>query len=247
MVRVALIVGLAACASGSQGAGTAPVTPLATPVPETVWDAGTFVIVDNQVIQPGSDETFEILETSAGYRISIDWKRPLPTGEPADGHVAFETDKRFSPIAGSDTMNRRLADRVEVTRSLLRRDPDGRLTTEQVAADGTKNVAQSQGRNDFFIGGRLTTFLVALCQAPADQTAPVVYPDKATRLDPPQPLPIPGTTRDVMYRRLTYTASQNSVVVACEAGKLAGEVTRGVTIVRRGDLALAAALAGLRP
>lgn len=241
MVRVALIVAVAACAGGSQGGGTAPVTPLAAPPPETVWDQGTFVIVDKQVVQPG-EESFAIHKTGSGYRIAIDWKRPLPTGEPADGQVAFETDERFSPIAGRDTMSLRLADRVEVTKSVLRRDPDGRLTTEQLGADGTKNVAQSQGRNDFFIGGRLTTFLVALCQAPDDQTAPVVYPDKATRLDPPRPLPIPGTTREVTYRRLTYTTSQNTVVVACEDGKLAGEVTRGVTIVRSGDLALAATL-----
>ncbi len=247
MVRVALIVVAAcaaACSGGSQAPGTAPVAPLGTGsgAPETLWDAGTFIIVDKQVVEPSSEESFKIHQTEAGYRIAIEWKRPIPTGEAADGKVTFETDTRFSPITGHDVMNLHAKTGVEVTTSMLERDGDGHLSTTTVAANGSKESAQSKGRNDFFIGGRLTTFLVALCQASPDLTAPIVYPDKATSLSPPKQLPVEGSTRDVTVRILTYIESQNRVVVACEGGKLAGEVTRGVTIVRSGDLALAATL-----
>jgi hypothetical protein len=240
---VALIV-VAACSGASQAPGTAPVAPLGSgaTATDTLWDAGTFIIVDKAVVDPASEETFEIHKTASGYRLAIEWKRPIPTGEPADGKVTFETDAHFSPITGRDTMTLHAPSGIEVTTSTLQRDADGRLMTTSVAANGSKESAQSTGRNDFFIGGRLTTFLTALCQASPDLTAPIVYPDKATTLEPPRPLPIEGTTREVTYRVLTYTESKNRVVVACEGGKLAGEVTRGVTIVRKGDLKLAATL-----
>ena len=56
---------------------------------------------------------------------------------------------------------------------------------------------------------------------------------------PARPMPIEGTTRKLTYRKLTYVLSKNEVIAACEDGKLAGEVTRGTTIVRAGDLELA--------
>src|SRR5690606_40308993 len=105
-----------------------------------------------------------------------------------------------------------------------------------------KESASSRGPNDWYIGGTITAFLVALCGADASFTAPKVYPDKDTTLEPPEPLPIEGSQRALAFRRLTYTGSGRVVVAACEDGKLAGEYTRGATIVRSGDVALARVL-----
>jgi hypothetical protein len=81
-----------------------------------------------------------------------------------------------------------------------------------------------------------------MCVVDANAPSPVVFPDKATTLSAPQPMPIEGSARDVTFRKLTYAKTGHEVVAACENGKLAGEVTRGVTIVRSGDLALARVL-----
>lgn len=154
----------------------------------------------------------------------------------------LETDERFSPTSGEDVNNLHGATGVVVTKSSLRRDPDGRLSTESTEANGKKDINQSATTNDWFIGGRLTTLLTVLCQASADFTSPVVYPDKQTALAPAQPLVIEGTARTVTTRVLTYLASKNRVVAACENGKLVGESTPDATIVRAGDLALARTL-----
>ena len=242
MVRVALIAGalgaVAACRGASQAPGTAPVAPAETP-----WDRGTFVIAEGDPAAATTEENFQITRTPAGYRIRVTWKRPSPTGEATDGQVTFETDEHFSPITGDDVMNRHAPSGTVVTKSSLRRDADGRLATEVLAADGTLETATSAGPNDWFIGGGLTTFLVALCQAGPDVRSPIVYPDKVTRLDAPKLLPVEA--RDVTYRVLEYVESKNQVIVACEDGKVVGEVTGGVVVVRRGDTALATALARL--
>lgn len=242
MARVLPIALLAAC-SGGQGPGGAPTAPLggSAAVPDSIWDQGTFVVVDKDKVAADTEESFQIWKTATGYRFTITWKRPLPTGEPADGKVTLETDAKFSPLTGEDVMNLHGTGGVETTRSTLRRDTDGRLATEVVTAAGT-DANKSTRPNDWFIGGRLTTFLTVMCQASPDFTAPVVYPDKDTTLVEPKLLPIEGSTREVFVRLLTYTASQNKVIAACEDGKLVGEVTRGVTIVRSGDLALARTL-----
>ncbi len=210
-------------------------------MPDTLWDHGTFVIIDRGKVEP-TTEAFQIYRTSTGYRFLITWNRPAPTGEPADGKVTLETDAHFSPVTGDDIMSLHAAAGTEVTRSSIRRDPDGRLATESTEANGSKDVNKSAKPNDWFIGGRLTTLLTVICQASPDLTSPVVYPDKLTTLEPAQPVPIEGTTRAVTVRVLTYLESKNRVVAACEDGKVAGEVTRGVTIVRTGDLALARTL-----
>ncbi len=242
MVRVLLIVLLAGCAGNAQGPGTTtPLTGSADSVPDSLWDEGTFIVVDKERVEPG-EEKFRIYRTDSGYRFAISWNRSIPTGEPADGSVTLETDDRFSPTSGDDVMNLHAATGVEVTKSSIRRDPDGRLATVSIEANGKREVNQSAKTNDWFIGGRLTTLLTVICQASPDFSAPVVYPDKQTSLDAAQPLPIEGTTRSVTVRVLTYLESKNRVVAACEDGKLVGEVTRGVTIVRTGDLALARTL-----
>ena len=94
------------------------------------------------------------------------------------------------------------------------------------------------------IGGSITTFLVALCHADASITQPIVYPDKDTSLAAPKPIVV--GTRTVTTRSLIYQASRREVVAACEDGKLAGEVVRGVVVVRSGDLELARVLAQSR-
>lgn len=240
MIRVLLIVLLAGCSGGAQGPGTvAPLGGSAAAVPDSVWDQGSFIVVAKNNALPG-EEKFQIFRTASGYRFVISWTRP---GETADGTVTLETDERFSPTSGDDVNNVHAASGVVVTKSSLRRDPDGRLSTESVEASGKKEINQSATTNDWFIGGGLTTLLTVLCQASPDLASPVVYPDKQTTLEPPQPLAIEGTTRVVTTRVLTYLDSKNRVVAACEDGKLVGEVTRGVTIVRVGDLALARTLA----
>lgn len=242
MVRVALIAVLAACSGGTQGPGTvAPLGGSAATIADSLWDHGMFVVVDKDKVE-ASEETFKIFRTATGYRFVISWKRPTPTGEPADGTVTLETDAHWAPVSGDDTMNLHAAAGIEVTHSSIRRDPDGRLATESTEANGTKEVAKSAQRNDWFIGGRLTTLLTVICQAGPDVASPIVYPDKLTTLGAAQPVAIEGTTRAVTVRVLTYVESKNRVVTACEDGKLAGEVTRGVTIVRTGDLPLARAL-----
>lgn len=240
MRRVLLIAVIAGCS-----ATPAPVPPApepAGPPAETLWDSGTFITVGADLVLPGVDEKFEIYRTADGYRFTVTWHRPAPTGEPSEGEVSLSTDRRFTPLWGTMVTTIRAASGSEVTRSTIQREPDGRLVTEVIHPDGRKESAQSTGPNDWFIGGTITTFLVALCQADPEVTQPTVYPDKLTSLKPPKPLSIDGTTRTVTSRTLTYQQSGRRVIVACENGKLAGEVARGTAVVRTGDLVLARAL-----
>lgn len=241
MVRVLLIALAAACGAAPEPAPVAPLAPEAVPQ-DSLWDQGTFIEVDKEKIAPDTEESFQIYRTASGYRFVVTWKRPAPTGEPSDGKVTLETDNQFDVIAGEMVSTLHTPGRDEVTRSRINREPDGRLVTEIVAADGSTSGATSKGRNDWYIGGTITSFLTALCQADESRTSPRVFPDKETTLEPAAPMPIEGTARATTYRRLTYAVSKHQVVAACEDGKLAGEVTRGVTIVRRGDLALARVL-----
>jgi hypothetical protein len=240
MRRVLLIAVIAGCSAPAP----APVAAnsAAPPSAETLWDRGTFVTVDKDFVLPDVEEKFEIYRTGDGYRFAVTWKRPAPTGEPSDGEVVLFTDDHFSPVQGKMITTQHLTGRTDVTRSTIQRDPDGRLSTEVVAADGTKEVARSNQPNAWFIGGTITTFLVALCQADASITQPLVYPDKATTLGPHKPLPIEGAERNLTSRILVYDQSRRQVIAACENGKLAGEVARGTTVVRTGDLALARVL-----
>jgi len=239
MRGVPLIAVMAACSS-------APPKPIAPeqppPTAETLWDSGTFIVVDKEVILPDTEEKFEIYRTGDGYRIVVKWKRPAPTGEPGDGEVTLFTDDHFSPRQGKMISTLHMPSGDNVTRSTIAREADGRLTSEVLAADGTKDSAASKGPNDWYVGGTITTFLIALCQANTSVTAPIVYPDKATSLAPFKPLPLDGTERNVQSRILTYEQSRRQIIAACENGKLAGEVARGTTIVRTGDLALARVL-----
>lgn len=238
MVRVTLIAALIACSAPAPRRPAAP-SPAA---PETLWDHGTFIEVDKTKVAPDTHEKFEIWKTTDGYRFVVHWNRPMPTGESSDGAVTLVTDLDFDVLAGEMSSIIHLPSRNEVTTSRITRAPDGRLVTEIVAADGTKTSESSKTPNDWYIGGMITSFLTAMCQADEKVTGPSVFPDKATTLEPLQQMPVPGTARATMYRKLTYTVSGREVVAACEDGKLAGEVTRGVTIVRDGDLALAAVL-----
>ena len=241
MRGVLLIAVLAGCS-----ASPAPVAPRpepSSPPAETLWDSGTFVMLDRDFVLPDTEESFEIFRTDAGYRITVKWTRPAPTGEPSDGEVTLSTDSRFSPLRGEMKTAIKYTAHQEVTRSTIQRETDGRLTTDIFAPDGSKQQTASKGRNDWYIGGTITTFLVALCQAPAAASTPTVYPDKATTLGALEPLVIEGSEREVMHRVLEYQQSGRRVIVACEDGKLAGEVARGVVIVRRGDLELARTLA----
>lgn len=241
MVRVLLIAGLAGCSGAAQPPATAPVVP-ATDAADVLWDRGTFVIVDKANIVSATEETFEIYKTSTGYRFDVTWKRPAVTGEPSDGTITLTTDARFSPTSGDDVMTLHDASGDKVSKSSIRRNPDGRLSTIAEGADGTKDESVSKKPNDWYIGGRVTSFLTALCQSSADFTAPIVFPDKETTLAPPKQLAIEGSTRDVHVRVLTYTVSKREVVAACEDGKVIGEVTAGTTVVRSGDMALARTL-----
>jgi hypothetical protein len=240
MRRVLLIAVIAGC-SAPAAAPVAP-TPAASQPAETLWDRGTFVTVDKDVVLPDVEEKFEIYRTSEGYRFVVTWKRPAPTGEPSDGEVVLVTDDRFSPVQGSMITTQHTTGGAAVTRSTIQRDPDGRLSTEVVTADDKKEIARSSQRNAWFIGGSITTFLVALCQADASVTQPLVYPDKATTLGPHKPLPIEGAARAVTSRILEYEQSHRKVIAACENGKLAGEVARGTAVVRSGDQSLARVL-----
>jgi len=234
MVRVTLIAALIAASGACSAPARPPVAPSAPPR-ETLWDHGTFIEVDKTKIAPDTQETFEIWKTADGYRFVVTWKRPMPTGEPSDGAVTLVTDLDFAVQAGEMTSTVHMASRNEVTTSRITRAADGRLVTEIVAADGTKTTDSSKTPNDWYIGGMITSFLTAMCQASEKVTSPSVFPDKETTLDPLVQMPVPGTARATMFRKLTYTVSHRDVVAACEDGKLAGEVTRGVTIVREGD------------
>jgi hypothetical protein len=238
MRRVALIAVIAGCSAPAAPAAKAP-EPAPTTA-ETLWDRGTFITVDKEFVLPDVEESFEIYRTGGGYRIVARWKRPAPSGERGDGEVTLNTDVHFRPLQGAMTATVHRA-RAEVTRSTIARELDGRLSTEVIAADGTKETAGSKQPNDWFIGGTITTFLVALCQADESLTSPIVYPDKTTRLAGFEPLAVEGRT--VTTRKLVYEQSRREVVVACENGKLAGEVARGVVIVRKDDRVLARALA----
>jgi hypothetical protein len=240
MRRVPLIAVIAGCSAPSP-APIAP-TPAAPQTAETLWDRGTFVTVDKDVVVPDIEEKFEIYRTATGYRFAVTWRRPAPTGEPSDGEVVLFTDDHFSPVQGKMITTLHQASRTDVTRSTIAREPDGRLSTEVLAGDGSKQLGHSERPNDWFIGGTITTFLIALCQADASVTQPLVYPDKATTLAPPKPLPIDGTDRNVTSRILVYDQSRRQVIAACENGKLAGEVARGTAVVRTGDLSLARVL-----
>ena len=159
-MRVVLLIAvLAGCARTSASTAPAPPeVPAGEAAPETLWDSGTFITVDKEVVLPGVEESFEIYRTADGYRITVRWKRPAPTGEPSDGEAVLVTDPDFRPLQGS-MMSTLHAARDEITRSTIQREPDGR-----------------------------------------------------------------------------------QVIAACENGKLAGEVARGTTIVRKDDLALARVL-----
>jgi hypothetical protein len=241
MRRVLLIAMIAGCSAPAPVpvAPSAPaVQPPAQPA-ETLWDRGTFVTVARDYVLPGIEEKFEIYRTPSGYRFVVTWKRPASTGEPSEGEVMLATDDHFSPVQGTMVTTTHLASRTDVTRSTIQREPDGRLSTEVLAADGTKEQGHSTKPNDWFIGGTITTFLVALCLADESVTAPLVYPDKATTLGPFKPVPLEATSRTIMSRTLVYEQSHRQVIAACENGKLAGEAVRGTAVVRTGDLALA--------
>lgn len=240
MRRVLLIAVIAGCSAASPAPVAA--TNEAPAAAETLWDRGTFVTVDKDYVLPDVEEKFEIYRTADGYRFVVTWKRPAPTGEPSDGELVLSTDDRFSPVQGKMITTQHGTSRTDVTRSTIVREPDGRLSTEVLAADGTKQVGHSEQPNAWFIGGTITTFLVALCQADATVTQPLVYPDKATTLGPHKPLPIEGSERNVTSRILVYEQSHRQVIAACENGKLAGEVARGTAVVRTGDLPLARVL-----
>jgi hypothetical protein len=242
MRRVLLIAMIAGCSAPATPPAAPTPPPAAPPPAETLWDRGTFVTVHRDLVLPEVEEKFEIYRTPSGYRFVITWKRPAPSGEPSDGEVVLITDDHFSPVQGSMVTTVHLASRADVTRSTIQREPDGRLTTEVLAADGSKEQGHSSQPNDWFIGGTITTFLVALCQADESITKPLVYPDKTTTLAAFKPLPIDGVTRTVMSRTLVYDVSHREVIAACEGGKLAGEVARGTAVVRSGDLALARVL-----
>jgi hypothetical protein len=233
---------LIACLAGCSA--PAPVAPKPS-VPtseqaETLWDRGTFVTVERDLVLPGIEETFEIYRRPDGYRIFVRWKRPVPSGELADGETTLFLDDRFGTVQGSMLSNIHETGHDLITRSSIQREPDGRLTTEIVAADGSKQNAGSKQANDWYIGGAVTSFLFPLCQVDASVTAPMVYPDKVTSLAAFKPIALEG--RSVLARELVYQQSQRRVVAACEDGKLAGEVVRNLAIVRTGDLALAKAL-----
>ncbi|HEY5950549.1 MAG TPA: hypothetical protein VIV40_33890 [Kofleriaceae bacterium] len=240
MRRVPLIAVIAGCSATPAPVAPAPPPP-AQPT-ETLWDRGTFVTVDKDVVLPDVEEKFEIYRTGDGYRFVVTWKRPAPTGEPSEGEAVLTTDDHFSPLQGKMTTTLHTTSRAEVTRSTIQREPDGRLSTEVIAWDGSKETGHSTQPNDWFIGGTITTFLVALCQADAAITQPIVYPDKATTLAAFKPLAVEGTQRSVSSRMLVYDQSHRQVIAACENGKLAGEVARGSAVVRSGDLALARVL-----
>jgi hypothetical protein len=240
MWLVLLIAVLSACSKGSP-APVVPAGPL-QPAAETLWDSGTFIVVDKEVILPDTEENFEIYRREGGYRITVKFKRPAPTGERSEGEGTLLVDDRFSPQQGTMTTTLHFTDHQEVMRSKLQREPDGRLSTEVTNADGSKEAAHSNAPNDWFVGGSVTSFLIPLCQADASITAPTVYPDKATALAPFKALPIEGSDRNVQSRVLTYDLSHRQIIAACENGKLAGEVARGTTIVRKGDLVLARVL-----
>ncbi len=242
MRRVALIAVIAGCSAPARAPTAANAAEPATAAAETLWDRGTFVTVANDLVLPDVEESFEIYRRDGGYRIAVTWKRPAPTGEPAEGEVTLVTDERFSPLQGAMVTRLHLAQGVETTRSTIERQPDGRLATEVIAADGSKDAAHSNGPNDWFIGGTLSTLVVALCQADEALTQPTVYPDKVTSLAAFKALPLDGTERRVTSRTLHYEQSGRDVIALCENGKVAGEVARGTAVVRKGDLALARVL-----
>ena len=238
-----LIAVLSACSPAS----TTPANKVQPPAPaETLWDKGTFIVVDKAAVLPDTEESFEIYRRAEGYRIVVRWKRPAPTGEKGDGEVTLFTDEHFSPVQGKMTSTLHTTDGDQLTVSTITRAPDGRLVSEVTAYDGSKDSGASKQPNDWYVGGTITTVIVALCQADASITAPIVYPDKVTSLAPLEALPIDGTQRRVQSRILTYEQSKRQIIAACENGKLAGEATRGGAIVRTGDLALAHALEQLR-
>jgi hypothetical protein len=240
MRRVALIAMIAGC-SGAPAAQKPVPEPAPAPA-ETLWDRGTFVTVENEVLVPGVEEAFEIYRTASGYRFAVTWKRPAPTGEPSSGEVTLVTDDHFSPLQGRMVTTLRSPGKSEITRSTIQREPDGRLTTEVIAPDGSKVTAQSTRANDWFIGGSISTFLLPLCATDPSVTSALVFPDNMTTLAAPLQLALDTAQRNVTWRALEYQKSKRRVVAACENGKLAGEVTRGITIVRAGDLELARAL-----
>jgi len=222
MVRVPLIAGSIAALGATLCACSAParqpvVAPSAPPK-ETLWDHGTFIEVDKTKIAPDTQEKFEIWKTSDGYRFVVTWKRPMPTGEPSDGAVTMVTDLDFAVQAGEMTSTVHMASRNEVTTSRITRAPDGRLVTEIVAADGSKTTDSSKTPNDWYIGGMITSFLTAICQADEKVTSPSVFPDKETTLEPLVQMPVPGTARATMFRKLQYTVSHRNVGAASQDG-----------------------------
>ena len=93
-----LIAVLSACSSTSP----APKTPVQPSAPaETLWDKGTFIVVDNQAVVADSEENFEVYRRADGYRISVKFKRPAPSGERSDGEGSLLLDDHFSPLLGT--------------------------------------------------------------------------------------------------------------------------------------------------
>ncbi|HSD90883.1 MAG TPA: hypothetical protein VLB44_25335 [Kofleriaceae bacterium] len=254
MRRVLLIVVVTGCWGKppmTQPAPAAPLPAVAASAPaepaETVWDQGTFVTVTRGQPLPDYEETFVIHRTADGYRFDVQWKRPALSGARNDGHVTMTTDAHFTPIAGEMISVDHEPKGDATTRSTITRDPDGLLTTEVVAPDGQKQVNHATERSDWFIGGTITTFLVALCQADPSVTAPIAYPGKRTTLGSPEPVRVEGADRHVVLRALEYVDSHRQVNAACEDGKIMGEHSSGYIVVRKGDLALATALGAGRP
>jgi hypothetical protein len=216
----------------------------ASPAPpaDTVWDRGTFVTVAQGKPLPDYMEAFVIHRTPEGYRLDVQWRRPAISGAMNDGHVTMTTDDHFTPISGQMVSVDHETKGDQTTRSTIEREPDGLLTTEVTASDGSKTRDHATERADWFIGGTITTFLVALCQADPSVTAPIAYPGRRTTLRPPSPLRVEGADRHVVMRELEYLESHRLVNAACEDGKIMGEHSSGSTVVRDGDMALAAAL-----
>jgi len=238
MRLVPLIAAIAGC---SAPAAQKPLAERTQPATETLWDRGTFVTIDKENLLPDTEESFEIYQRPDGYRFVVRWKRPAPTGEQSEGEVELVTDAQFSPLEGKDTTTIHHTSGNEVAHSTIHRELDGTISTEQIV-NGERQIARSKSPNDWYIGGAITTFILPMCIADESITERIAYPDKAASLSPAKPLPIDGTERKVVSRILTYQQSGRTVIAACENGKLAGEVARGTTIVRRGDVELARVL-----
>ena len=251
MRRVLLIVVVTGCWGKPSVIQPAPAQPLpgptaavASPAPpaDTVWDRGTFVTVAQGKPLPDYMESFVIHRTPEGYRLDVQWRRPAQSGAMNDGHVTMSTDAHFTPVSGEMVSIDHEPKGDALTRSTISRDPDGLLATSVTTPDGQTTTTKATERSDWFIGGTLTTLLVALCQADPSVTTPIAYPGTRTTLRPAEPLRVEGADRHVVTRELEYVVSHRQVHAACEDGKIMGEHSSGYTVVRDGDMALATAL-----